>query len=32
MKQFEDWQMLKKTIRKSDKMAETTMNFQEKAD
>jgi hypothetical protein len=28
----EDWQMLKKTIRKTDKMSETTMNFQEKVD
>ena len=32
MKQNEDWQMLKRTIRKGDKMAETTMNFQEKVD
>lgn len=27
MKQNEEWQMLKKTIKKGDKMAETAMNF-----
>ena len=32
MKENEDWQKLKNTIRPGDKMAETAMNFQEKAD
>jgi hypothetical protein len=32
MKVNEDWQILKKTIKNTDKMGETTMNFQEKAD
>lgn len=32
MKENEDWQKLKNTIWPGDKMAETAMNFQEKAD
>ena len=31
-KQKADWQILRNTISKNDKFAETTMNFQEKAE